>query len=356
MRCGFVPGVEVARLGGPGQQTSLFVRGTESNHVLVLMDGLRINPGTIGTAAIQNIAPEFVERVEVVKGPRSTLYGSDAIGGVINVITRRGADEGGSVQAGFGSFDTQSASLSAGIGGERAEASFGASWIESDGFPTRTGDTTDRGYENTVVHGIRARGCRPGRARRARLVRLGHDRSTRTFSSRRSTRTSRIRHSRFRRNSRPRSPGTSRLTAAPRDRRPRAEPVRRFPRYEAQYGRLAERHRCCRNTRPSPRACCGRTRKPMPNPSDLPYAADTTTSQFYRPGPGRRSVRTGCCSAPPTPITRPSAATRPGTWSTDSSSQAARSSPRRRARDFARRTRPISTDSAGIRTSMPRSR
>ena len=59
----FVPGVEVARLGGPGQQTSLFVRGTESNHVLVLMDGLRINPGTIGTAAIQNIAPEFVERV-----------------------------------------------------------------------------------------------------------------------------------------------------------------------------------------------------------------------------------------------------------------------------------------------------
>ncbi|MGH8203064.1 MAG: TonB-dependent receptor plug domain-containing protein, partial [Steroidobacteraceae bacterium] len=81
----FVPGVEVARLGGAGQQTSLFVRGTDSNHVLVLMDGLRMNPGTIGTAAIQNVAPEFVERVEVVKGPRSTLYGSDAIGGVINV-------------------------------------------------------------------------------------------------------------------------------------------------------------------------------------------------------------------------------------------------------------------------------
>ncbi len=85
----FVPGVEVTRLGGPGQQTSVFVRGTESNHVLVLMDGLRINPGTIGTAAMQNVAPEFVERVEVVKGPRSTLYGSDAIGGVINIITRR---------------------------------------------------------------------------------------------------------------------------------------------------------------------------------------------------------------------------------------------------------------------------
>ena len=65
----FVPGVEPARLGGAGQQTSIFVRGTESNHVLVLMDGLRINPGTIGTAAMQNIAPELVERIEIVKGP-----------------------------------------------------------------------------------------------------------------------------------------------------------------------------------------------------------------------------------------------------------------------------------------------
>ncbi len=145
----YLPGVEAARLGGPGQQTSIFVRGTESNHVLVLMDGLRINPGTIGTAAIQNIAPEFIERVEVVKGPRSTLYGSDAIGGVINVITRRGAGDSGSVQAGFGSFDTRSASLSAGFGGENAGASFGASRLESNGFPTRAGDTTDRGYENT---------------------------------------------------------------------------------------------------------------------------------------------------------------------------------------------------------------
>lgn len=143
-----IPGVEVARLGGPGQQTSLFVRGTESNHVLVLVDGLRINPGTIGSASIQNIAPELVERVEIVKGPRSTLYGSDAIGGVINVITRRGAADGASVQAGFGRYDTQSASLNAGIGGERAEASIGLSWLDSDGFPTRSGDTTDRGYEN----------------------------------------------------------------------------------------------------------------------------------------------------------------------------------------------------------------
>jgi vitamin B12 transporter len=142
-----IPGVEVVRLGGPGQQTSLFIRGTESNHVLVLMDGLRINP-SIGNAAIQNIAPELVERVEIVKGPRSTLYGSEALGGVINVITRRGAEDGSSVQAGFGQYDTRTASFSTGIDGERGDASFGGSWIDSDGFPAGSGETIDRGYEN----------------------------------------------------------------------------------------------------------------------------------------------------------------------------------------------------------------
>lgn len=142
-----VPGVEVARLGGPGQQTSVFLRGTESNHVLVLMDGLRMNPGTIGTAAIQNVATEFVERVEVVKGPRSTLYGSDAIGGVINIITR-GATDGASVQAGYGSFDTANASFSAGFGDGQTGARIAAAWEDSAGFPTRTGDTVDRGFEN----------------------------------------------------------------------------------------------------------------------------------------------------------------------------------------------------------------
>ena len=141
-------GIEVARLGGPGQQTSLFLRGMESNHVLVLVDGVRINPGTIGSAAIQNISPELIERVEIVKGPRSTLYGSDALGGVINIITRRRATNGASVQAGFGSYDSKSASLDAGLGGARGDASLSLSWVDSEGFPTRSGDSTDRGYEN----------------------------------------------------------------------------------------------------------------------------------------------------------------------------------------------------------------
>lgn len=86
----FHAGLDIARTGGPGQTTSLFIRGAESNHTLVMVDGVRINPGTIGQPALQNLAPELIERIEVVKGPRSALYGTDAIGGVVNVITRRG--------------------------------------------------------------------------------------------------------------------------------------------------------------------------------------------------------------------------------------------------------------------------
>ena len=210
----FVPGVEVARLGGPGQQTSLFLRGTESNHVLVLVDGLRMNPGTIGTAAIQNVAPEFVERVEVVKGPRSTLYGSDAIGGVINIITRRGADQGDSVQAGYGDYDTQSASFSAGIGGERAEASIAASWLDSAGFPTRTGDDTDRGYENTSFTAFARAGAGPVDLSLSGPGMPQARRSTRISSSLPSTRTSRTPRSPLTADFAPGEAWTSKFTVA----------------------------------------------------------------------------------------------------------------------------------------------
>jgi len=141
-------GMEVARTGGPGQQTSLFIRGSESNHTLVLVDGVRINPGTIGSAALQNISPDLIERIEVVKGPRSTLYGSDAIGGVVNVITRRRDASGLEVEAGGGSYGTRTARLAGAAVGADGELAVAASWLDSEGFPTRTGDVTDRGYRN----------------------------------------------------------------------------------------------------------------------------------------------------------------------------------------------------------------
>jgi vitamin B12 transporter len=145
----FHAGFDIARNGGPGQPTSMFIRGTESNHTLVLVDGVRINPGTIGLPALQNIAPDMVERIEVVKGPRSALWGSDAIGGVVNVVTRRGASEGWIVEAGYGDYDTSRASLNGGVElGSAVDLDLGLSWTESDGFPTRTTDDVDRGYEN----------------------------------------------------------------------------------------------------------------------------------------------------------------------------------------------------------------
>ena len=100
-------GLEISRNGGPGQTTTLFTRGTESNHTVVLIDGVRINPGTIGGAALQNIAPESIERIEIVKGPRSSLYGTDAIGGVVQLFTRGAAKDGGSAGATYGSNNTQ---------------------------------------------------------------------------------------------------------------------------------------------------------------------------------------------------------------------------------------------------------
>ena len=144
----FEAGIDIGRNGGPGQATSFFMRGTESNHTLVLIDGVRMNPGTIGGAAIQHISPEVIERVEIVKGARSALFGTDAIGGVINIITRRADEshiEGG---AGVGSFDSRSAFLSGGLGDENNQVGFTLDWQDTAGFPPRVGSDLDRGYDN----------------------------------------------------------------------------------------------------------------------------------------------------------------------------------------------------------------
>lgn len=144
-------GLEIARNGGPGQTTSLFTRGTESNHTVVLIDGVRINPGTIGGAALQNIAPESLERIEIVKGPRSTLYGTDAIGGVVQLFTRGTAKDSVTAGATFGSDSTQQIFSDAAISaGEKFKFGFGGSYAESDGMPVFVDDDQDRGYRNVT--------------------------------------------------------------------------------------------------------------------------------------------------------------------------------------------------------------
>ena len=81
-------GIEIRSTGGPGQPTGIFLRGTGAAQVLVLVDGLRVGSATAGTTAIEAIPLEMIERIEIVKGPLSSLYGSDAIGGVVQVFTR----------------------------------------------------------------------------------------------------------------------------------------------------------------------------------------------------------------------------------------------------------------------------
>jgi vitamin B12 transporter len=84
-------GIQLRATGGPGQPQGLFIRGAGTAQTLVLVDGLRVSSATVGTTSIENIPLELIERIEVVKGPLSSLYGSDAIGGVVQVFTR-GAD------------------------------------------------------------------------------------------------------------------------------------------------------------------------------------------------------------------------------------------------------------------------
>ncbi|MDE2220406.1 MAG: TonB-dependent receptor, partial [Gammaproteobacteria bacterium] len=143
----------IARTGGPGQPAAIFLRGTDSDHTTVLVDGVRINPGTIGGAALQNIQPESIERIEIIKGARSSLYGTDAIGGVINIITRAGAARGASLYASLGRYDTRVLAGDAGGQlGERLAAGGSFAWQRSDGFPPRRAATDPGGYGNSSAN------------------------------------------------------------------------------------------------------------------------------------------------------------------------------------------------------------
>lgn len=148
----FEAGIDVGRNGGPGQATSIFLRGTESNHTLVLIDGVRINPGTVGGAAIQHIAPETVERIEIVKGARSALFGTDAIGGVVNIITRRNDRAAIQGSVGGGSFDTRSAFVTAGRHSDDSNVGFAVNWQDTQGYSPRIENDIDRGYENLTAN------------------------------------------------------------------------------------------------------------------------------------------------------------------------------------------------------------
>jgi len=102
-----VPGVEIQRSGSLGKTTSIRIRGTGSSQLQVLVDGMRVKSPTLGSLDLSELSLDAIERIEVVRGPQSTLHGADAIGGVVNIITKKGqGPPHGSVFVGGGSYET----------------------------------------------------------------------------------------------------------------------------------------------------------------------------------------------------------------------------------------------------------
>ncbi|NVK42927.1 MAG: TonB-dependent receptor [Oceanospirillaceae bacterium] len=148
------PGVVVSNSGGRGKASSVFLRGTNSDQVLVLIDGIKVGSATLGTTAFEHLALDQIERVEIVRGPRSSLYGSEAIGGVIQFFTRKGA-EGFKPRfsVGAGSHDSREVTLGASAGSEAAWYNLSLSGFRTDGFdatvPGSFGHDSDAdGYDN----------------------------------------------------------------------------------------------------------------------------------------------------------------------------------------------------------------
>ncbi|WKD29886.1 TonB-dependent receptor [Halomonas sp. KG2] len=146
------PGVDVSTNGSFGKNSSVFIRGSGSGQNVLLIDGIRLRSATSGGAAWQHLEPRMFDRAEIVRGPRGSLYGADAIGGVIQLFTPQGEEQGPQprVSVGGGSFNTQR--LSAGISGKEGGTrySFAASHFTTDGQPIRR-DGDDKGYDNTTA-------------------------------------------------------------------------------------------------------------------------------------------------------------------------------------------------------------
>jgi vitamin B12 transporter len=154
-------GVEIVANGGPGTATSVFIRGSNSTHTLVLVDGIRLASATNGTTAFENIPVDQIERIEIVAGPVSGLYGSDAIGGVIQIFTKSGRYSPGlAASAGYGSYNTRSARASLASKVAETDFSLSASHFETDGFSATLPivsfgryNPDDDGYRNTSFSG-----------------------------------------------------------------------------------------------------------------------------------------------------------------------------------------------------------
>ena len=144
------PGIDIARTGGPGGQTSIFLRGTNNNHVLVLIDGVRVSALGTGAFTWETLPLAAIERIEIVRGPRASYWGSDAIGGVIQIFTRK--LDGPRVALGYGSYGDAKADAGIGHRGASGGYSVQVGARDLDGFPSQ--NENGYGYEDKD-HGLR---------------------------------------------------------------------------------------------------------------------------------------------------------------------------------------------------------
>ncbi|CAN7614557.1 TonB-dependent vitamin B12 receptor [Aquipseudomonas alcaligenes] len=153
-----VPGVTLSNNGGPGKNTTLFMRGSESDHVLVLIDGVKVGSVSAGLTAFQDLPVELIERIEVVRGPRSSLYGSEAIGGVIQIFTRKGHGDGAAkpwFSAGYGTHDSYQGSAGVAGGDEQAWYNLGVSSQDTDGINAKKPERFDSSIYEADSDGYR---------------------------------------------------------------------------------------------------------------------------------------------------------------------------------------------------------
>ena len=154
LRSAGVPGVDFAQTGGPGSQASAFIRGANAEHTKVLLDGIPLNDPSSPKRAFDfsSFSLDNVDRIEILRGAQSTLYGSDAIGGVVNVVTKRGQ---GPAQFRFsslgGTFGTWQESAGISGGNDRYYYSVNGSFLNTDGFSAaskRFGNTENDRFRN----------------------------------------------------------------------------------------------------------------------------------------------------------------------------------------------------------------
>ena len=155
-----VPGFVVSQVGTTGSQTQVRVRGAEANHVLVLIDGVRANdPASGDEFRWELLSTSNIERIEIIRGPQSSLWGSDALSAVVHVITQSGGDRPGiNAYAEGGSFNTVNGGLNGATGGDSWSLAFGLERLDTDGTNiSRSGSEDDESDMTTASISARLR-------------------------------------------------------------------------------------------------------------------------------------------------------------------------------------------------------